>query len=85
MTILQNPACSFSEAEANSRRRIDVVASEVAVRQSAVVLREHDNLFYIPVPQGHGQHPLRILFREPLADQLKFALALCICFLENSF
>ena len=44
----------FSEAEANSGRRIDVVASEVAVRQSAVVWREHNNLFYIPVTEAQG-------------------------------
>src|ERR1039457_2036464 len=27
-------------------------------------------LVFMPVLQGHGQHPLRISFREPLEDQL---------------
>ena len=84
-TILQNPGCSFSEAEANSGRRIDVVASEVAVRQSAVVWREHNNLFYIPVTEAQGSIQLRISFRQPRADQLQFALALCIRFGKTHF
>src|ERR1700726_2049769 len=48
----------FSEAEAKANRGIDRVATEVAVRQSAIDLREHDS--------GVG---IKLLGKLPIGDE----------------
>jgi hypothetical protein len=77
----------FSEAEAKPNRGIDRVATEVAVRQSAIDLREHDPgvgielLGKLPIGDERNgvERPMAVCERAELVQLTKCAKGRLVC------